>query len=68
VRINHGLATDESGDDVVYLIDADFYTDKRCDGGEIDGILGYFNSEAGNLFRWAITAELHDALGRRDAQ
>jgi uncharacterized protein (TIGR04255 family) len=68
VRINHGLATDESTNDVVYLIDADFYTDKRCDGGDIDDVLGYFNSEAGNLFRWAITSELHDALGRRDAQ
>jgi uncharacterized protein (TIGR04255 family) len=67
VRVNHGLATDEQSSDVVYLIDADFYTEERCNGAEIDDILGYFNSEAGNLFRWAITTELHDALGRRNA-
>lgn len=68
VRVNHGLATDETNRDIVYLIDADFYTETRCDGGEIDDILAYFNAEAGNLFRWAITADLHDALGRRNAQ
>ena len=66
VRLNHGLGIDEETNDSVYVIDADFYTEEKCNGSDIDGLLGYFNAEAGNLFRWAITPALHDSLGRRD--
>lgn len=65
VRVNHGLGTDEATKDNVYVIEADFYTEGRSHGNDIDSLLTYFNTEAGNLFRWAITQELHDALGRR---
>jgi uncharacterized protein (TIGR04255 family) len=67
VHINHGLAQKGDGDDErVYLIDADYFTNRQRDSGEINGLLGYFRQEAGRLFRWAITDTLRDALGRRD--
>ena len=66
VRLNHGLAIDEDTQESVYIIDADFYTEERQDGTDIEDLLGYFRAEAGNLFRWAITPALHDALGPRE--
>jgi uncharacterized protein (TIGR04255 family) len=66
VRINHGLAQQEGDSNLVYLIDADYFTDDRKEGSEVLELLGYFNAEAGKLFRWAITDTLRDALGRRD--
>jgi uncharacterized protein (TIGR04255 family) len=66
VHINHGLAQKDDNQDRVYLIDADYFTDHRREAGEINELLGYFNTEAGRLFRWAITDTLRDALGRRD--
>ena len=65
IRLNHGLGIDEDTKESVYVIDADFYTEERQHGTDIDDLLRYFNVEAGNLFRWAITPALHDALGPR---
>jgi uncharacterized protein (TIGR04255 family) len=66
VHINHGLAQRENSDHRVYLIDADYFTERQIQGGEVREQLEYFNAEAGRLFRWAITDTLRDALGRRD--
>jgi uncharacterized protein (TIGR04255 family) len=66
VHINHGLAQKADSDDRVYLIDADYFTNRQRDSEEIDELLGYFNTEAGRLFRWAITDTLRAALGRCD--
>jgi uncharacterized protein (TIGR04255 family) len=66
VHINHGLAQREDSDERVYLIDADYFTNRQREAGEINELLGYFNKEAGRLFRWAITDTLRSALGKRD--
>lgn len=68
LRIQHGLAQAEGESDtkVVYLIDSEFFTDTRQEGSAVYELLDYFNTEAGRLFRWAITDDLRDALGVRD--
>lgn len=68
VHVNHGLAqrVDEPTHRV-YLIDADYFTERHVEGGDVDELLGYFNVEAGRLFRWAISDAARDALGRRSA-
>jgi uncharacterized protein (TIGR04255 family) len=65
-RIMYGTAQREPDNQVVYLVDADYFTNERKQGGEVLELLDYFNKEAGQLFRWAITDRLRDALGRRD--
>jgi len=45
-----------------YAIDADFHTEAKRAGNEVFDVLGRFNREAGNFFRWAITPKLSAAL------
>jgi uncharacterized protein (TIGR04255 family) len=67
VRLQHGLAIHEADPgNLVYSIDADYYTERQLDGGSVLDLLDRFNAEAGNLFRWSISPLLHDALGIRD--
>jgi uncharacterized protein (TIGR04255 family) len=68
VRLNHGLAQKADDGHVVYLIDADYYREAQHEGSDVLALLDYFREEAGNLFRWAISDELRDALGQRDNQ
>ncbi len=62
VRLVHGLAKQRSSGLVVYVIDADFYTETRCGRDDIVGILDTFRTAAGNLFRWAATDRLREIL------
>jgi len=64
--LRHGLADGESGQ--VYLIDADFSTEERNSSDDVFGVLDEFNRLAGDLFRWAITPRLHNALDPGSAQ
>lgn len=64
VVIKHGLTRTQEENEQVYLIDADFYTDRRSDSNEAVGYLDRFNRWGGYLFRWATTPELRDALGK----
>ena len=63
VRIKHGLATDQSSNEQVYLIDSDFFTNRRSDSDGALYDLDIFNRFGGYLFRWATTPELRNALG-----
>ena len=63
VRIKHGLATAQPSNEQVYLIDSDFYTNRRSDSDGAFDDLDIFNRLGGYLFRWATTPELRDALG-----
>jgi uncharacterized protein (TIGR04255 family) len=63
VRIKHGLATDQSSNEQVYLIDSDFFTNRRSDSDGALYDLDIFNRLGGYLFRWATTPELRNALG-----
>jgi len=76
VRIQYGLARKSDNPlappppdaPPVFLIDADYYTEARHEGGAVLGTLDNFRTEAGNLFRWAISPTLRDALGRRHVE
>lgn len=76
VRIQYGLARKADSPLVpapadapaVFVIDADYYTEVRHEGGAVLGTLDNFRTEAGNLFRWAISPTLSDALGRRNVE
>lgn len=61
VILRHGFL--KTGDGDKYVIDADFFTEERSSLDEISPVLYRFNGIAGDLFRWAISEELHDALG-----
>ncbi|MEQ8752419.1 MAG: TIGR04255 family protein [Coleofasciculus sp. G1-WW12-02] len=67
VHFKHGLVfvkqPDRSDDELAYLLDADFYTERKIERGEnVWNILGKFNKSARNLFRWSITDTLHHAM------
>jgi uncharacterized protein (TIGR04255 family) len=66
VKIRAGLGQVEEADARrdVFVFDCDFFTKDRSNCDDVDGILGTFNRAAGDLFRWAITGTLRDALGR----
>ena len=61
VRMRHGLAQTESGEQV-YAIDSDFFLENRTETSHVFDILDNFNAEARGLFRWCITPALHEAL------
>jgi uncharacterized protein (TIGR04255 family) len=65
-RLTHGLAEHAETRRPVYLFDADYYREAQHGGSEVLGLLDYFRGEAGNLFRWAISDTLQEALGRRE--
>ncbi len=63
-RVAHGLV-DVNGSRA-YLIDVDFFTEKRSASDGVFEGLDKFNRLAGNFFRWAITPRLHRALEPED--
>jgi uncharacterized protein (TIGR04255 family) len=50
-----------------YLLDADYYTERRTQSDAIPPVLNEFHTASGRVFRWAIAQPLHDALGPRPA-
>jgi uncharacterized protein (TIGR04255 family) len=65
VLIEHGLASGEQGGQPVYLIDSDFFTNKRCKSHDALQSLDRFNKWGGHLFRWATKDKLRTALRPR---
>jgi uncharacterized protein (TIGR04255 family) len=64
VILNHGLVENASGE-MHYLIDADFGKEHVEGADEAFRILDNFHRLAGQLFRWAITETLHNAMQPR---
>lgn len=62
VRIQYGLVQGPPDKSAPFALDADFYTNQRSPYDQIPYILAAFNRLAGDLFRWAITERLRDAL------
>ncbi|AFY60412.1 TIGR04255 family protein [Synechococcus sp. PCC 6312] len=62
LRVRYGLARKEESEELGYLIDADFYTENITEISNATDSLDRFNREAGNFFRWCITAKLQQAL------
>ena len=63
VRIRHGLAKDGETGELVFAIDADYFTEQRTEVGDAIATLDRFNRESGHLFRWYATERLHRAMG-----
>ena len=66
ITLQHGLVRlkdGNAGDELSYLIDADFFVEERIDVEQAFATLDQANSIAGRLWRWSITDRLHDALG-----
>ena len=65
VRIRHGLAKRIESNvfkEDIYLIDSDFYSEKKLEVKNVDTALDYFNEQSGRLFRWCIKDSLHTAM------
>ncbi len=60
VRIKHGLV--EKNHEPCYLIDSDFFTEERTETENVRDVLNYFGARGSRLFRWCITAQLHEAM------
>lgn len=60
VTIQHGLVP--KNDEMCYVIDSDFYVAEKTEAGDAVDILNYFNRQAGRLFRWLISEQLHRAM------
>lgn len=61
VRIYHGLASHQSGEQV-YQIDNDFHTNEKTEVADAMDRLDHFHQQSGNLFRWCIADGLHQAM------
>lgn len=58
VKVRYGLGDSKD----MFVVDADFYTEVRCDSEQSFERFDRFNELAGNLFRWAIQPRLREAL------
>lgn len=63
VNIRHGLVKHNPSNEICYLLDNDFYTDKRTEIQDGFRILNEFNTRNRRLFRWCIKPRLHKAMG-----
>jgi uncharacterized protein (TIGR04255 family) len=68
VRVRHGLARAPGNEEVCYVVDSDFSKDKPTEVKNVFDVLASFNKQAGRLFRWYITPELHLAMGPRESR
>lgn len=63
VTMQHGFTQGGQSREICYLIDNDFYTERRTEIGHAIEDLNHFNRYSGGLFRWSITERLHQAMG-----
>jgi len=67
VRIQHGLVQSADNSEECYLIDSDFYSERRMPTNEALGTLDFFNAQSGRLFRWCIHNRLDVAMEPQSA-
>jgi uncharacterized protein (TIGR04255 family) len=65
IFLRHGLAYVQGRPELSYMIDFDFFNERRTEVRDAEGLLSRFHESAGRAFRWCITDSLHDALGPR---
>jgi len=65
LNLRYGLQPPRNEQEASYVIDADLYVHGRYKTEYAFKILDNFHTIAGNLFRWAISGRLRDALGPR---
>lgn len=66
VAIRHGLGSVRASKELAYLIDLDFFAERRTEIEDAEPTLNHFNAMAGSAFRWCITDTLRRALGPID--
>ena len=60
VRMISGLARlGVPSNEQCFVIDNDFYTERKTNASDVDSTLRYFNEQSGRLFRWCIQDKLH---------
>ncbi len=62
VLFRHGLAVQADTQEQCYLIDNDFFTEKRTEASDARTVLDSLNEASGRIFRWCISDTLHTAL------
>jgi len=62
VLMNFGLGHDPVAKESLYVIDNDFFSEKRIEVNDATTILNSLHGESGRLFRWCVSDKLHDAL------
>lgn len=62
VQAAGGLAIDGPSNEVVFLIDSDFHTEKQTEPSDVFNYLNILNRYAGRFFRGCITDRLHEAM------
>lgn len=65
VHFQHGTLSSGDDNEQSYVIDFDFYRDRRVEVDEAPDIFARFNRRSGRSFRWAIADHLHAALEPR---
>ena len=63
LTLRHGLQRQADQDITSYLIDTDIFIKERTEPSDTFKLLDQFNRAAGNIFRWAISDTLRNALG-----
>jgi uncharacterized protein (TIGR04255 family) len=62
VMIRHGIVQAQATNEQCYMIDSDFFVERRVEKENALATLTQFNRKAGWLFRWCIQPPVHDAL------
>ena len=64
VRIQYGIQqkSDNSTREECYVIDSDFFSDKKTETADAANVLNNFNRQSERLFRWCIDNRLHRAM------
>lgn len=65
IFLQHGLNKIDGVNALSYVIDFDFYRDKKTEVGNAAEVLGKFHERSGRAFAWCIRDRLRDALGPR---
>jgi len=63
LHFQHGIAELEGEDQRCYLLDFDYYTDKKTQIEDAKHVIERLHGYSGQAFQWAITPQLHEAMG-----
>jgi uncharacterized protein (TIGR04255 family) len=62
IMLRHGIGQVVNTTEPAYVIDLDFFTENKTEVSHAIDVATNFNRQAGDAFRWCITAELRAAL------
>ena len=62
VRIKTSLVINENTSEYCYMVDSDFFTQKKIPPQDVLEKLDFLNCQASNLIQWTMTPKLHNAM------